>query len=304
MKVLVCDKISDKGVELLKNAGFEVDVKIGMQKEEVVQTIEPYHVVIVRSATKITKEVIDAAKNLKLVVRGGVGLDNVDGEYAKTKNIKVRNTPEASTESVAELVIALFLALARKITKANASMKKGEWEKKAFEGNELFKKTLGIIGTGRIGQSVARKGIYGFNMNVIGYDPYIDKDVIKKNGINPVSLDELLSQSDYITLHLPLTSETKYMINDDQFAKMKQGVMMVNCARGGVVSEAALLRALEKGIVASAAVDVFEKEPLDPSSLLLKNENVILSPHIGASTKEGQKRVSEEVAKIIISEMK
>ena len=304
MKVLVCDKISDKGVELLKNAGFEVDVKTGMPNEEVIKTVEPYDVVIVRSATKITKEVIDAAKNLKLVVRGGVGLDNVNGEYAKTKNIKVRNTPEASTESVAELVIALFLALARKITKADASMKKGEWEKKAFEGSELFKKTLGVIGTGRIGQSVARKGLNGFSMNVVGYDPYVDKEIIKKNGMTPVSLDELLSKSDYITLHLPLTPETKYMINDDQFAKMKQGVMIVNCARGGVVSEAALLRALEKGIVASAAVDVFEKEPLDSSSLLLKNENVILSPHIGASTKEGQKRVSEEVARIIVEEMK
>ncbi len=304
MNILVCDKISDKGVELLKNAGFTVDVKIGMQKEELLKVVGNYEVVIVRSATKITKEVIDAGKKMKLVVRGGVGLDNVDGEYAKTKNIKVRNTPDASTESVAELVIGLFLACARKITKADASMKKGEWEKKAFEGTELFKKTLGIIGTGRIGQSVARKGSFGFNMNVIGYDPFADKEAMKKNNINPVTLDELLAQSDYITLHLPLTDQTKYMINDDQFAKMKQGVIIVNCARGGVVSEAALLRALEKGIVASAAVDVFEKEPLDPASPLLKNGNVILSPHIGASSKEGQKRVSEEVAKVIIEEMK
>lgn len=304
MNVLVCDKISDKGVELLKNAGFSVDVKTGMQKDELLKVVGNYEVVIVRSATKITKDVIDAATKMKLVVRGGVGLDNVDGEYAKSKGIKVRNTPDASTESVAELVIGLFLAAARKITKADASMKRGEWEKKAFEGTELYKKTLGVIGTGRIGQSVARKGHFGFSMNVIGYDPFADQEAMKKNNISPVTLDELLAQADYITLHLPLTDQTKYMINDDQFAKMKPGVIIVNCARGGVVSEAALLRAVEKGIVAAAAVDVFEKEPLDPASPLLKNENLILSPHIGASSKEGQKRVSEEVAKVIIAEMK
>jgi D-3-phosphoglycerate dehydrogenase len=304
MNVLVCDKISDKGVELLKNAGFSVDVKTGMQKDELLKVVGNYEIVIVRSATKITKEVIDAASKLKLVVRGGVGLDNVDGEYAKSKGIKVRNTPDASTESVAELVIGLFLAAARKITKADASMKRGEWEKKAFEGTELYTKTLGVIGTGRIGQSVARKAHLGFSMNVIGYDPYADQDAMKKNNIRPVSLDELLAQSDYITLHLPLTDQTRHMINDDQFEKMKSGVILVNCARGGVVSEAALLRALEKGIVAAAAVDVFEKEPLDPASPLLKNENLILTPHIGASSKEGQKRVSEEVAKVIIAEMK
>lgn len=304
MKVLICDKISDKGIEALKKANFEVDSKTGLAPEELLKTVEPYDVIVVRSATKITKDVINAAKNLKLVVRGGVGLDNVDGEYAKSKNIKVRNTPDASTESVAELVVALFLALCRNVVRADASMKKGEWEKKAFEGIELFQKTLGIIGTGRIGQSVAGKLKLAFDMNVIGYDPYADKNVLSKAGIESASLDDLLQRSDFISFHLPLTPESKNMISDAQFAKMKKGVMIVNCARGGVVSESALLKAVHDGIVAGAAVDVFEKEPLDASSDLRKNEKLILTPHLGASSKEGQARVSEEVAKVIIAEMK
>jgi D-3-phosphoglycerate dehydrogenase / 2-oxoglutarate reductase len=304
MKVLICDKISDKGIEALTKAGFEVDSKTGLPPEELLKIVAPYDVIVVRSATKITKDVIDAAKNLKLVVRGGVGLDNVDGEYAKTKNIKVRNTPDASTESVAELVMALFLALCRNVVKADASMKKGEWEKKAFEGIELFEKTLGIIGTGRIGQSVAKKGKLAFDMKVIGYDPYADKAALSKAGIESTGLDDLLQRSDFISFHLPLTPESKNMISDAQFGKMKKGVVIVNCSRGGVVSESALIKALDEGIVAGAAVDVFEKEPLDPASALRKHDKLILTPHLGASSKEGQARVSAEVAKVIIAEIK
>jgi len=304
MKVLVCDKISSKGVSKLQEAGFTVDVKTGLPEEELVKIVGPYQVLIVRSATKITKKVIDAAPSLKMVVRGGVGLDNVDGEYAKSKGIKVRNTPAASTESVAELVVGLFLALCRKIVPADVSMKQGKWEKKAFEGVELYKKTLGLIGAGRIGRAVARICRIAFQMTVVGYDPHVDQEALSKDGIKPVTLDELLGLADCITLHLPRTAETKHLLNDERFGKMKKGVLLVNCARGGVVSEESLMRALDAGTVAAAAIDVFEKEPLPADSPLLKQANVILTPHLGASTAEGQARVSDEVAETIISEIK
>ena len=304
MKVLVSDKISSKGVAKLQAAGFTVDVKTGQTPEDLLKTVPGYDVIVVRSATKITKPVIDAATSLKMVVRGGVGLDNVDGEYAKTKNIKVRNTPAASTESVAELAVGLFLALCRKISQADASMKKGQWEKKAFEGVEMYQKTLGLIGAGRIGRAVARMCKAAFQTNVVAYDPLVDPKDLEKDGIKAVSLDELLGQADCITLHLPKTAETKNLLNDEKFGKMKKGVLLVNCARGGVVSEDSLMKAIDSGIVAAAAVDVFEKEPLSPDSKLLKYPNIILTPNIGASTAEGQARVSDEVAEIIISELK
>ena len=304
MKVLVCDKISSKGVEKLQNAGFTVDVKTGLPEDELVKVVGPYDVLVVRSATKITKKVIDAATSLKLVVRGGVGLDNVDGEYAKTKGVKVRNTPAASTESVAELVVGLFLGLCRKIVPADASMRKGQWEKKCFEGVELYKKTLGLIGAGRIGRAVARICKTAFHMTVVGFDPYADQAALAAEGITPVTLDELLGKADCVTLHLPLTVETKHLLNDERFAKMKKGVLLVNCARGGVVSETSLIKALDAGIVAGAAVDVFEKEPLPADSPLRNQANVILTPHLGASTFEGQARVSDEVAETIICELK
>jgi D-3-phosphoglycerate dehydrogenase len=304
MKILVCDKISSKGVEKLQKAGFTVDVKTGMDKDTLIKTVPGYHAVIVRSATKIVKEVIDASTDLKLVVRGGVGLDNVDKVAAKAKGVKVMNTPDASTESVAELVVGLFLAQCRKITQADASMKKGQWEKKAFEGIELYQKTLGVVGSGRIGRRVAMMAKAAFGMTVLAYDPYADKDQLAKEGIKACGLDELLAASDFITLHLPKTDETKGLFNDEAFAKMKKGVVIVNCARGGVVDEAALLKALEAGTVASAALDVFSQEPLPADSPLLKAANLILTPHLGASSVEGQARVSDEVAEIIIKELK
>lgn len=304
MKILVCDKISSKGVAKLQEAGFTVDVKTGLPKEELLKIVGPYEVLIIRSATKVTKEVIDAAAGLKMVVRGGVGLDNVDGDYAKTKGVKVRNTPAASTESVAELVVGLFLALCRKIVPADVSMKKGQWEKKAFEGTEMYRKTLGLIGAGRIGRAVGRMCKAAFHMQVVAYDPYTDKTALEKEGIKVVGLDELLGQADCITLHLPLTQETKHLLNDQKFGLMKKGVLLVNCARGGVVSEDSLMKAVDAGTVAGAALDVFEKEPLPSDSPLLKHANMILTPHVGASTAEGQARVSDEVAEIIISEFK
>lgn len=302
-KILICDKVSQNGLSLLREKGFQVDEKIGMPPEDLMKEIPEYEAVVIRSATKITASVLEAGKNLKLVVRGGVGLDNVDKEKAKELGITVRNTPDSSTESVAELVFALMLCTARKISDADSSMKSGNWEKKKFAGQELNGKVLGIIGTGRIGLSVAKKGINGFGMKVLGYDPYADQNKLKEKGVEPAELNDLLAQSDYLSFHLPLTDETRGMIQTEQFSKMKKGVILVNCSRGGIVSEKDLIQALNDEIITYAAVDVFEKEPLAEDSPLRKQERLILTPHIGASTGEGQARVSGEVAQVIIEEL-
>jgi len=301
MKVLVCDQISDDGLNLLKENKFTVDVKIGLQPDELKNVIKDYEVVIVRSATKLTKDIIDSAEKLKLIVRGGVGLDNIDAEAAKSKNITVLNTPEASTITVAEHTMALLLALTKNIAIADKSVKEGKWEKKKFKGIELYNKTLGLIGVGRIGSTVAKIAKNGFQMKVLGYDPYVKKDILKKNGIEPVnSIDELLEKSDIVSLHLPLTPETKNLINRERINKMKDGAIIVNCARGGIIDETALAEALKSGKLWGAALDVFENEP-PKNSPLLNLENVVLTPHIGAATKEAQKRVGIESAKTIIN---
>lgn len=303
MKVLVCDKISDKGVDLLKEYGFDVDVKIGMTPDELNAVVGDYEVAVVRSATKFRKEALDAGTNLKLIVRGGVGLDNIDLEYAKSKGINVRNTPSAATESVAELVIGLFITLSRKIVLADSSMKAGKWEKKLFSGTELYQKTLGIIGLGRIGLAVANIAKSAFQMKVIGYDPYANKEAVEKQGVSVMNLDEVLAQSDFLTLHLPLTPETKHLIDTEQVQKMKKGIIVVDAARGGVVSEDAVMKGIDDEIIAFASLDVYEKEPLSPDSPLLKYDKILLTPHIGSSTKEGQARVSIEVANVIKEEL-
>jgi len=301
MKVLVCDQISDDGLNLLKENNFTVDVKIGLQPDELKNVIKDYEVVIVRSATKLTKDIIDSAEKLKLIVRGGVGLDNIDAEAAKSKNITVLNTPEASTITVAEHTMALLLALTKNIAIADKSVKEGKWEKKKFKGIELYNKTLGLIGVGRIGSAVAKIAKNGFQMKVLGYDPYVKKDILKENGIEPVnSIDELLEKSDIVSLHLPLTPETKNLINRERINKMKDGAIIVNCARGGIIDETALAEALKSGKLWGAALDVFENEP-PKNSPLLNLENVVLTPHIGAATKEAQKRVGIESAKTIIN---
>lgn len=301
MKVLVCDQISDDGLNLLKENNFTVDVKIGLQPDELKNVIKDYEVVIVRSATKLTKDIIDSAEKLKLIVRGGVGLDNIDAEAAKSKNITVLNTPEASTITVAEHTMALLLALTKNIAIADKSVKEGKWEKKKFKGIELYNKTLGLIGVGRIGSTVAKIAKNGFQMKVLGYDPYVKKDILKENGIEPVnSIDELLEKSDIVSLHLPLTPETKNLINRERINKMKDGAIIVNCARGGIIDETALAEALKSGKLWGAALDVFENEP-PKNSPLLNLENVVLTPHIGAATKEAQKRVGIESAKTIIN---
>lgn len=296
MKVLVSDKVADSAVEQMRSQGHAVTVKTGLAPEELEKVIGEFECIIVRSATKVKKNIIDAGKNLRLVIRGGVGVDNIDVEYAKSKNIEVKNTPAASSESVAELAIAHMLSLARALPIADKSMKEGKWEKKKFEGTELFRKTLGVIGLGRIGREAARIGFYGFSMNVLGYDPFV-KDV-SEPPVKIVPLETILKESDYVTLHLPLTAESKHMISSSQFKMMKKSAFLVSCARGGIVDEAALLDALKSQTIKGAALDVYETEPVVRNELF-DLENFLSTPHIGAQTFEAQERVADEIVKIM-----
>lgn len=296
MKVLICDKTEKEYIEQMRAAGLTVDVRDDITPEELLTTLPAYEGMVVRSRTKVRKDLIDACPNLKVIVRGGAGLDTIDHEYAKSKGIAVMNTPLANSASVAELAIGYMLMLARSLYKASETMKAEKWEKKAFIGDEIGGKTLGLIGIGNIGRETAKRAI-GMGMTVIAYDLYVTE---APNGIKLVSLDELLAQSDYISLHLPKTKESTGMIGAEQFGKMKNGVRIVNCARGGIIDENALYEALTNGKVAGAALDVFAEEP--PTDWkLAKLDNVIASPHIGAATKEAQARVGAEVAEKLIA---
>ncbi|TES91515.1 MAG: 3-phosphoglycerate dehydrogenase [Candidatus Cloacimonadota bacterium] len=295
MKVLICDPVSETAINKMKEAGNDVDVKSDVTPEELLEIIPDYEAIVVRSRTKVRKPLLEKAKNLKLIVRGGVGLDNIDVDDAKSMGIEVRNTPTASSASVAELAVGHMFALARHIPRGTASLKSGEWLKKKLKGTELAGKTLGIIGIGRIGKETAKKGV-ALGMNVIAYDPYVKEPGIE--GVSLVNLDDLLSKSDFVSLHLPHNDETHHLISTEQFSKMKESVYFVNCARGGVADEDALYEALSSGKIAGAAFDVFETEP-PADNKLLKLDNFFCTPHIGASTKEGQGRVGNEIAKII-----
>ena len=294
LKVLVCDKTEKECVEQMRAVGLTVDTHFEITPEQLLTTLPDYDAVVVRSRTKIRQPLIDVCPNLKLIVRGGVGLDTIDVEYAHSKGITVKNTPRASSASVAELAIGYMFMLARSLYKATTSMKAEKWDKKSFEGDEIGGKTLGIIGLGNIGMETAKRALH-LGMNVIAYDP-TSRGMF---GVPFVSLGELLESADYITLHLPKTNETANMIAAEQFARMKTGVRLINCARGGIINEDALYEALVSGKVAGAALDVFAAEP--PADWkLLKLDNVIASPHIGAATKEAQTRVGAEVAEIVI----
>jgi len=294
MKILVCDKTEMDAIEKMRAAGLTVDTKFEITPEELPAILPNYDGCVVRSRTKIRQALIDVCPNLKVIVRGGVGLDTIDAEYARSKGITVMNTPKASSASVAELAIGYMFMLARTLYKASASMKAEKWEKKAFEGDELGGKTLGLIGIGNIGKEVALRAS-ALGMTVLAYDPYVKEAA----GVRLTSLDEILSQSDYISLHLPKTKESADMIAAAQFGKMKTGVRIINCARGGIINEGALADALASGKVAGAALDVFAEEP--PTDWkLAKLENVICSPHIGAATREAQGRVGAEVAEKLI----
>jgi D-3-phosphoglycerate dehydrogenase len=298
MKVIISDNISPKCIEILKNAGLEVDVKVGLKPEELKACIGDYHGLVIRSATKVTADIINAAKNLKVIGRAGSGLDNVDRISATKKGIVVMNTPGGNTITTAEHTIAHLVSLARLIPQATISMKAGKWEKKKFMGVELYNKTLGILGIGNIGSQVAKR-MQGFGMNVIAYDPFLSEDKAKTMGVEKVELQELFRRSDFITIHTPLTPETKNMINKDTLKIMKHGVRIINCARGGIINEKDLYDALVEGKVAGAALDVFEKEPPENNPLLTV-DNVIATPHLGASTKEAQENVAIAVAEQIV----
>jgi D-3-phosphoglycerate dehydrogenase len=296
-KVLVSDNISPKGVEILKKAGLEVDIKTGMKPEELKACIGEYDGLVIRSATKVTAEIIEAASKLKVIGRAGSGLDNVDKASSSKKGIVVMNTPGGNTITTAEHSLAMLFSVARLIPQATASMKAGKWEKKKFMGVELYHKTLGIVGLGNIGSQVARRA-QGLEMHVIAYDPFLSEDKANATGIRKVSLDELFAESDFITVHTPMTAETKGVINAKTIATMKTGVRIINCARGGIINEADLYEALKSGKVAGAALDVFEKEPPENNPLLTL-ENVVCTPHLGASTEEAQENVAVAVAEQI-----
>jgi len=298
MKVLICDATDPKALKIIEEAGIEVVNQPDITPEELIKVIPDFPCMVVRSRTKVTKEVLDAGTFLKSVVRAGVGLDNIDIGYAKEKGVKVLNTPSASTQSVAELTVAYLMALARNIPLMTASMKAGKWEKKSFLGSEVSGKKLGLIGSGRIGQAVANRAI-ALGMTVVAYDPY----VTQLPNITLMELDDLLSEADYISLHIPHTDETHNILDASAFAKMKDGVRIINCARGGTIDEEALYQAIQSGKVSGAAMDVFAEEPLiDPK--LFSLDQVIGSPHIGAGTTEAKERVGQVAAEKVIETLK
>ncbi|MFX1579903.1 MAG: D-2-hydroxyacid dehydrogenase [Promethearchaeota archaeon] len=301
-RVLVADPIAESALTKIKAAGLEVIVRNKETDGPIEDQIKGFDCVVVRSATKMTKEVIDAADNLKLIVRAGVGLDNVDKEAAGKKGIEVKNTPEAPTVSVAELVFAMMFALARNVTRADSSMKDERWEKKALTGTELWNKTLGIVGFGRIGCEVAKKA-KAFDMEVLAYDVVDIDHICLEMGVKRTELSDLIGSSDYITVHVPLVPSTKGMFGEKQFAMMKKTAFIVNTARGGVVDEKALLKALNDGEIAGAALDVFENEP-PVDWTLVKHPKLVATPHLASSTVEAQVRVGELTADKVIEGLK
>lgn len=285
MKVLVTDPIHEDGIELLEEFA-EVEISTDLDHDSLIEKVPEFDAMIVRSATKVRKDVLDAAENLKLIVRAGVGLDNIDLEYAEELGVKVENTPEASSTAVSELTLGLMLSWARNIPQADKSLKEGKWMKSELAGTELRNKTIGIIGTGRIGGNVAKKA-KAFEMELLGTDP-VKRDEFKELGGEYVKLETLLEKSDYITLHVPLTSSTKHMIDKKEFELMKNSAVLVNMARGPVINEEELIEALQKDKIRGACLDVYEKDPIEDGRLL-KLSNVVLVPHLGASTKETQR---------------
>lgn len=300
VRVWVADKCSPKAKELLEAAGgFEVDVNTGLSPEEQAKIIGGYDAMIVRSATKLNADLLAHAAKLKLAVRAGIGVDNIDLDAAAARGVQVENTPLGNTVTTAEHAIGLLFAVARMVPQANATMHAGKWDKKRYMGVELTGKTLGVIGTGNIGSIVCRRA-QGLAMNVVAFDPGLTSERAAELGVTKVDLDTLLASADFITLHVPLLEATKHLLDDAAFAKMKPGVRIVQASRGGVLSEAALLRALDAGTVAGAALDVFETEPL-PESALRGRDDVILTPHIGASTHDAQVNVAVDAAKQIVA---
>lgn len=294
-KVLISDKMSSKAEKVFRDYGMDVDVKTGLAPEELKQIIPDYHGIVVRSASKVTAEIIEAGVNLKVIGRAGSGVDNIDTKAATNHGIVVMNTPGGNSISAAEHTMSLMLSMARHIPQAASSTKSGKWEKNKFVGVELYQKTLGIIGLGNIGRLVAQRSL-GFGMKVITFDPFLTKEKAVEMGVETVKLDELFVRSDFITLHVPKTEDTSGLINKNTIAKMKDGVRIINASRGTVIVEEDLAEALKSGKVAGAALDVFRKEPPDGCPLL-ELPNFICTPHLGASTGEAQEKVAVDIAK-------
>ncbi|OQX61771.1 MAG: 3-phosphoglycerate dehydrogenase [Anaerolinea sp. 4484_236] len=298
MKVLICDATAQDALDTIAEAGIEVVDRPDITPEELMEVAAEYDAFVVRSRTKVREALIDAATNLKAIVRGGVGLDNIDVEYARSKGIQVLNTPTASTNAVAELTIGYIFSLARNIPQMTASMKAGEWAKKSFKGSEVGGKTLGLVGAGRIAQATGRRA-KALGMTVVAYDPYVET----ADGIEMMSLEDVLSQADYLSLHVPHTDETHNIIGAKEIANAKDGVAIINCGRGGTLDEDALYAALESGKVSGAALDVYAEEPSKGHKLYTLPQ-VIGSPHVGAGTSEASARVGAEVAQNVIGALK
>ena len=304
MKVLIADRISPIGVDLFKaEAGFEVVEAYGSSPDEILERVKDVDAIAVRSDTRVTAEVIAAAPKLKVVGRAGVGVDNIDIEAATDRGVIVMNTPTGNTLATAELTFTHMLCGTRPIVQACAGMRAGRWDRKKFTGFELNAKVLGILGMGRIGTEVAKRA-KAFNMSILAYDPYLTESRAKTLGVQLATLEEVIEGADYITVHMPLTTETKHMLNADAFSRMKEGVRVFNCARGGIIDESALIDALNSGKVAAAGLDVYEDEPPAEDSPLRKIENLVLTPHLGASTQEAQENVGIDVARQMIEALK
>lgn len=301
VKILVSDTIHEDGVQMLEGAGFQVDQDTKITPEQLIEKVGDYDAIVVRSRTKVTREVLDAAESLKAVARAGVGLDNIDLEYAKEKGVIVFNSPEAPCNAVAELVLGMMFNMARNIAEADAGMKQGKWEKSRLTGFEIQGKTLGIIGFGRIGFTLGKKARC-LGMRVLAYDVAMDavQKYVDEVGAEAVSLDTLYRDSHFITVHVPLLPQTRHMISTEEFNKMRDGVNIINAARGGVIDEDALKKALDSGKVRSAALDVYEEEP-NPDEDLVCRPNVVCTPHIGAGSEEAQIGNSTVVAEKLIN---
>jgi D-3-phosphoglycerate dehydrogenase len=297
-RVLASDPLDPTAIAAMRDAGLRVDEKTDLTPERLVAEIGEYDAIVVRSATKLRQNAIDAGTKLKLIVRAGVGMDNVDVGYAQQRGIEVRNTPAASSNSVAELALGHLLSLARHIGRGTASIKAGKWEKKGLAGVEIEGKTLGIIGIGRIGQLLARKAS-ALGMNVVCYDAFLDASPVPETA-EMIPLSDLLAGSDFVSLHIPFDPAVGPAIGSKEIERMKPGAYVINCARGGVVDQNALARALNDGRIAGAALDVFAAEPPSADDPLLAQDNVSFTPHVGASTTEAQGRVGEEAARIVI----
>ena len=296
MKILVSDKLAQEGLDILQaNKEFKVDCKYDMTPDQLKKVIKDYDALIVRSGTQVTADIIEASDKLRVIGRAGVGMDNVDLKAATKKGIVAMNTPAGNTTSTAEHTFSMILALSRNIPQAYASMKAGRWDRAKFSGVELHGKTLGVIGLGRIGSTVA-KFAGAFGMHVLACDPYLSREVAEQKGVKLAEFKDILKKADYISVHIPKSSETKGMIGEKEFGMMKKTVRLINCARGGIVDEAALAKALEQKKIAGCALDVFDNEPLDPASPLLKLDNCVVTPHLGASTSEAQVNVAIEIA--------